>query len=193
MKKSTIWILIVVVALTFVSLLFMQVGYLKNMIQMRNDQFEEGVKRSIYSVSTKLEQDETRYFLEEDISTFESSLSSGYPTSATRTISIMPGFTSSPDSLEFSVKSQKDINILPELPKVELVDPQYKSMQEILKSQYLYQKNLLNEVILNILNESSDRSIEERADSTTIRSYLRDELENNGLTLPFEFAVVTHS
>lgn len=193
MRKSTIWILTLVMALSFISLLFVQVSYLTNMIQMRNDQFEEGVKRSIYSVATKLEQDETRYFLEEDISTFESSLSSSYPTSSTHTISIMPGYTTTPDSLEFNVTSAKDVNILPEMPKIEILDPQHKSMQETLKSQYLYQKNLLNEVILNILNESSDRPIEERADSTTIRSYLHDELENNGLSLPFEFAVVTHS
>ena len=192
MKKSTIWILTIIMALTFISLIFVQVRYLGNMIKMRNDQFEEGVKRSIYSVSTKLEQDETRYFLEEDISTFESSLSASYPT-GTRTISIMPGYTPSPDSLEASIKSKNDINILPELPKVELIDPQFKSMQQTLKSQYLYQKSMLNEVILNILNESSDRPIEERADSTTIRSYLSDELDNNGVSIPFEFAVVTHS
>ena len=64
---------------------------------------------------------------------------------------------------------------------------------EILKGQYLYQKSLLNEVILTILNHSSDRPIQERADSATVASYLRSELEFNGLTLPFEFAIVNRT
>ena len=45
-------------------------------------------------------------------------------------------------------------------------------------------------MILNILSKSSNRPIEERADSALVRTYLRSELENNGLDLPFEFAVV---
>ncbi len=69
----------------------------------------------------------------------------------------------------------------------------YKSMQEVLKGQYLYQKGLIDEVILNIISQSSSRPIEERADTTVIRKYLLSELENNGLDLPFEFAVVNRN
>ncbi|MDE5749278.1 MAG: HAMP domain-containing histidine kinase, partial [Duncaniella sp.] len=64
------------------------------------------------------------------------------------------------------------------------------SMRELLRGKYLYQKGLLDEVILNIINQSSSRPIVERADSAEVRRYLRSELDNNGLNLPFEFAVV---
>ena len=40
---------------------------MENMIEMRNAQFSESVMRSLNSVSQQLEQDETKYFLEEDI------------------------------------------------------------------------------------------------------------------------------
>ena len=64
------------------------------------------------------------------------------------------------------------------------------SMREQMRGKYLYQKGLLEEVILSIINQSSNRPISERADSAEVARYLRSELENNGLTLPFEFAVV---
>ena len=67
MKKSTIWILAILMGLTFMGLLYVQLLYMRNMIRMREDQFAEGVKRSLYAVTTMLEQDETRYFLEEDV------------------------------------------------------------------------------------------------------------------------------
>ena len=69
----------------------------------------------------------------------------------------------------------------------------YSTKQEILKGQYLYQKELLNEVILTILTQSSDRPITERADSTTVSEYLRSELDNNGVLLPFEFAITSRN
>lgn len=54
-------------ALTFIGLLYVQLTYMGNMVRMRNDQFSEGVKRSLYAVSGKLEQEETRHFLEQDV------------------------------------------------------------------------------------------------------------------------------
>ncbi len=65
-----------------------------------------------------------------------------------------------------------------------------RSMRELMHGKYLYQKGLLDEVILSIINQSSNRPITERADSADISRYLRSELDNNGLTLPFEYAVV---
>ena len=66
-------------------------------------------------------------------------------------------------------------------------------MREELKGQYLYQKGVIDDVIINIMNKAGDRPIEERADSVAVRRYLKRELENNGLELPFEFAVVNRN
>ena len=52
---------------------------------------------------------------------------------------------------------------------------------------------MLNEVVFNILSQSSNRPINERADSAAVSGYLTEELANNGLPLPFEFAVVNRS
>ena len=65
MKKSTIWLLAVIMALTFIGLLYVQIMYMENMIKMRNEQFTEAVKRSLYAVSTSLELDETQRYLDD--------------------------------------------------------------------------------------------------------------------------------
>ena len=59
MKKGTIWILTVVMALMFTGLLYMQFVYIEEMVKMREQHFSEGVKRSLYSLSTALEKNET--------------------------------------------------------------------------------------------------------------------------------------
>lgn len=79
MKKSIIWFLTIIMALTFAGLLYIQIMYMKNMVRMRDDQFSEGVKRSLYSVSSLLEQEEAKYYLENDVASIESSVLPAYP------------------------------------------------------------------------------------------------------------------
>ena len=47
MKKSTIWILGIVMGFSFLSLLYLQVSYIEEMVKMRKEQFEENVGRSL--------------------------------------------------------------------------------------------------------------------------------------------------
>ena len=71
MKRSTIWILTVVMAIALLGLLAMQIVYMEKMVAMRNSQFSEIVMRSLYNVSTMLEQNETKYFLDKDLAEAE--------------------------------------------------------------------------------------------------------------------------
>ncbi len=175
-------------------LLYVQIMYMGNMIRMRDDQFAEGVKRSLYAVSTMLEQDETKHFLEEDIARIESSsIYAQYEGSTPHLAGVKYSFiTSSGAEADLTIKG--DINQLSELQlDNDAIFDRKKSMQDVLRGQYLYQKGLIDEVILNIISQSSNRPIEERADSTVVSGYLKSEFENNGLDLPFEFAVVNRN
>ena len=177
MKKSTIWFLTIIMALTFVGLLYVQFMYMNNMKKMRDDQFDEGVKRSLYAVTTRLEQDEAKHFLEEDLAQMEtSSLPSR---SGGEGVDITNRF-STPEGINYDLTLRMNIDRRSATP----------SMRELLRGKYLYQKGLLDDVILSIINQSSNRPIIERADSAEVARYLRSELDNNGLTLPFEFALV---
>ncbi len=187
MKKSTIWLLTVVMACTIIGLLFVQIMYMENMIQMRNEQFSESVMRSLYAVSSNLEQDETRYFLEKDLK--ESKSYANMPGS-------MNNFNAGDDydlsgvNGNYSISGGNITESSGAATKFD-IDASNESMQNTLKGQYLYQRGLLNEVILTILNQASDRPIIERADSMTVNRYLKQELEGNGLKVPFEYAVVS--
>ena len=67
MKKSTIWILGLIMALSFLSLLYLQVSYIEEMVKMRKGQFEENVERSLAQAVHNLELQETKKYLEKDI------------------------------------------------------------------------------------------------------------------------------
>ena len=71
MKKSIMWILAALMSVAFIALLYFQIMYLENMVKMREEQFAEGVMRSLNSTSDFLERQETRYFLEQDVNIVE--------------------------------------------------------------------------------------------------------------------------
>ena len=191
MKKSTIWLLTIVMACTFLGLLLVQIMYLENMVKMRNEQFSETVMRSLNGVASRLEQDETRYYLDKDLEGAQLNIDFDRP---------LGGMSDALPDITSPATSQA-----PSLPKIDLTgsgrvvasgldyNDSYQRRQDILKGQYLYQRGLLNEVILSILNQASDRPITERADSAIVGGYLKQELERNGLNIPFEYAVVRSS
>ena len=71
MKKTTIWILGIVMGLSFLSLLYLQVSYIEEMVKMRKEQFEENVGRSLAQAVHNLELVETKKYLEQDVAATE--------------------------------------------------------------------------------------------------------------------------
>ena len=67
MKKSTIWILGVVMGLSFLSLLYLQISYIEEMVKMRNGQFDESVKRALMAASKEAESAEVVRWLHKNV------------------------------------------------------------------------------------------------------------------------------
>lgn len=192
MKKSIIWLLTIVMALTFGTLLYFQIMYLENMVKMREAQFSETVMRCLSSTSSYLERRETLHFLEQDINIIEANFfddSSMVPNNLKYTVENSDGSVT-----KFTLAAETDIKgqdpALMTFPSATgSVASHYRNMQEVIRSQYLYQRGLLNEVILSILRDAGNRPVFERADSTIIKEYLSSELSANGLKVPFVFSV----
>lgn len=195
MKKSLIWLLTIIMSLTFGVLLYFQILYLENMVKMRDQQFSEGVMRSLSATSEFLEREETLHFLEQDINIIESSFYDNYIKEAGQDPDLKYSVENPDGSVtNFTLSSQVDKSHLdpsraPYSAASQNPSERYRNMQEIIRSQYLYQKGLLNEVILSILRDAGSRPVMERADSTMVRNCLRTELSNNGVNVPFAFAV----
>ena len=196
MKKQTIWILTILVAVTFVGLLWIQIIYMKNMVEMRYEQFTQGVRQSLLNVALRLEHDETRYFLDQDVDRLAaSSLSTrGFNADAlTRSEGMTFSFTT-PSGIEGDVtlKSSNDNRPTYNKGSETTNSKDYSHYRQVYQDQYRYQKGVVDDVILNIISRAGERPISERADSATVDTYIRQELDTLGIRVPFEFAVVNY-
>ena len=65
MKKKSIWTIAIIMGVSFVILLGLQLTYIREMANMKKEQFDESVNRALYQASRNLELNETlRYEVE---------------------------------------------------------------------------------------------------------------------------------
>lgn len=204
MKKHTIWILTVVMAVTVIVLLGIQVFYMRDMVRMRYEQFAQSVRQSLIAVSIHLSHDETQRFLEEDVNNIESSsIYQQFLGDATPQLGgVRYSFTTSSGlEADLTIKGEpSEISNIEGAPtlfghsrKATRKNNYSQPLRVKFNEQYMQQKNLIDNVILDIMSKSSSRPISERADSATVRRYLRMELDTLGLKVPFEYALVNRA
>lgn len=181
-------------AATFLGLLCIQIIYMRNMVEMRYEQFTQGVRQSLLNVALRLEQDETRYFLEEDVNRLEA---------ASVTSQTFSGKDNIADGVKFSFKTpsglEADLTIKGGADEISQIKNgendrtnRYRRLKKAYDAQYMYHKGVVDDVILNIISRASERPITERADSALVRKYLTQELDTIGIRVPFEYAVVNY-
>ena len=205
MKKRTIWVISTIMGLSFLVLLFLQLKYFQEMADMKKEQFDESVNRALNQASRNLEYNETWRYLQKDVNETErrafiqdsigtrsgkldGSLQQSHQFSVTGKDGTMYSafelktITVKPSQMPKGMILQNDKNSLSEASK---------SLQEIVKNRYIYQKALLDEVVYSILYSASDKPLKERINFKLLDQDLKSELMNNGINIPYHFRVTT--
>ena len=205
MKKRTIWIISTIMGLSFLVLLFLQLKYFQEMADMKKEQFDESVNRALNQASRNLEYNETWRYLQKDVNETERrafiqdsiGTRSGKPDG---TLQESHQFSvTGKDGTMYSAFELKTITVKPsQMPKGMILQNDKnslseasKSLQEIVKNRYIYQKALLDEVVYSILYSASDKPLKERINFKLLDQDLKSELMNNGINIPYHFRVTT--
>ena len=203
MKKSTIWAIATIMGFSFLALLFLQFSYVEEMVKMKKEQFDESVNRALYQVSHNMEMNETLRYLEKDVNeterrafTQDSVMVDGLDGTIKHSHQFavaaddgtvyssfqLKTFEMKPSSIPKAMILRKDKNTLADATK---------TMQEIVRNRYVYQKALLDEVVYNILYTASDKPLKERVNFRMLDQDIRTELINNGINIPYHLTVST--
>ena len=200
MKKSTIWILGIVMGLSFLCLLYLQVSYIEEMVKMRREQFEELVQRSLDQACRNIELLETKKYLEADVEATEKAIRrSDAPAqddcshvsdeeAVKYTHSYHVERKGEVEHFEWSMKVEPSISV-PVISAGKDIPQTAKTLHETLRERYMYQRLLLDEVVYNILHTASQKPLEQRVNFKQLDTFLKTELHNNGVIIPFHFTV----
>lgn len=204
MKKSTIWILAAIMAITFFSLLYLQITYLSESIGFRRELFKDKVNRSLSKVSRDLEVDQTKKYLNEGFIETQKKQAAAYNRSLSNqlpeeTVTHQERVKMTADGADFNVeysisrsvtRPNKQVFQSPTKKGTNAISKTIFDMQDEQKKRFLYESDVMNEVINQILNTSSDVPIEERVNLKSLETSIRNELKYNDIELPFQYEVV---
>jgi len=193
MKKTTIWILGIVMGASFLILLYLQISYIEEMAKMRNEQFDESVKRALMSVSEDVESEEMERWLRDEMSTQtnqtwkENSQSQSHQQ-----------YITGPDGSRIELKQFSEAQqefptgvVISRNHGAKTIPQTSRTMADMLKNRYLYQKSLMEEVVWQMIYYASDRPLYERVNYVNLDQYLKQSLIDNGINLTYHFKVVS--
>lgn len=199
MKKSTIWILGIVMGLSFLSLLYLQVSYIEEMVKTRKEQFDAAVRNSLDQVSKNVEYAETRRWLIEDISEVERKALTANSSVQQQSSLVQHNQRFIMKKNDGKVYTDFELQVMTtkpsELPKVMMpgrntIPQTSSSLLEAIKNRYVYQRVLLDEVVWQMISRASNKSVSDRVRFKDLDDYLKDNLYNNGIELPYHFSVI---
>ena len=203
MKKSTIWILAAIMAVAFFGLLYLQITYLRDSIKLRSDQFNEAVNRSLSQISRNLELDQTKKYLDEAFIETQKKDAAAYNRSLALRNQSQEETVTHQQRAKVTISDGTEIymehNVTAKLPKQVFQSPKegtnaisktFFDLQEEQMKRYLYEKDIMNDVLNRIFKSASDVPLEERINFKDLEAKIKNELKNNNIELPFQYEVV---
>jgi len=210
MKKSTIWILAAIMAVAFSGLIYMQIEYLKETISWRSEQFDEAINRSLDKVSTDIQKEQTKKYLSEGSIEYQRKQAAAYNRALAlqnqqyqeETITHQQRVkVAAPDGSEVLNIEYNASSTVQTTPKNQVFQPPVRQktnaisktifdMQDEQKKRLIYESNLMDEVINQLLTTASDVPVEERVNFKELDARIKNELKVNGIELPFQYEVV---
>ena len=185
MKKQTIWLIAVILSIAFAGLLIMQVSYLNGIVEAREEQFDEAVKRALFSTQRQLERLETQKYLNEcydddQLRAIDQLSRKIDPTGQLGNLKSQP-----------NLKPKNNIKVAPPAyDSHHVIKDRQAAMQDMLLGQYMYQRDLLDDVVLRIIRQTNDKPVMERLDVEQLRDIFSDEMQAAGYKLDYEFCIV---
>jgi len=181
MKKQSIWFISIALLIALVGILIMQFTYLREIISTREEQFDEAVRRSLFATQRELERQETMKFLEEYYTDDQRKFIEQLSHSSSTPFSFNGATPDTIEAGQFSLSPKHGSNSIRNVQR---------NNQELLMWQYIYQRDLMDDVILRIINKTNELPIMARLDVDELRKTFDEEMESRGYHLDYRFCIL---
>jgi len=190
MKKRTIWILIMLMALAFAGLTILQVRYLKATAEMAEQQFDDGVKQSLIQTVNLLEENEALKYLAQTLD--ENDYAQRNKNGSNNQTSKL-GISNANDTLNNKWETVNSVH-----PQIRLstghgkatIEETSKYLQEKFQLNFSRSKTILDQAVFRWLRQTENKEISERVDFTELNEILETMLKSNNIYLPFYYSIV---
>lgn len=192
MKRSTIYILIISMIVTFVALIILQARYVRINAEMIENQFNESVQRSLFQTVILVEENEALEYLGQTLEGIDyQGNKNSLLTLNRKNIPLQTNIDSVTDKLKLTSDklNRPSIRLSTRHGKA-TIEETSRYLQEKFKQNFSRSKTILDQAVFRWLKESDNKEISERVDFEELNTILEKMLTNNGVELPFYYSIV---
>ena len=192
MKKATIWILIISMALTFVGLILLQARYLRINAEMIENQFNENVQRSLFQTVSLVEENEALEYLEQTLEGDNYSVAQNKLLNMdVQNIKLKSNIDSMAGNLKLTSEQLNRPSIrLKTRHGKSTIEETSRYLQDKFKQNFSRSKTILDQAVFRWMKEIDEKEISERVNFEDLDGILDKVLVNNGVNLPFSYSIV---
>jgi two-component system, OmpR family, phosphate regulon sensor histidine kinase PhoR len=192
MKKTTIWILIITMLVTFVGLIALQARFVRINAEMVENQFNDNVQRALFQTVSLVEENEALDYLSQ---TLEGSNLQGANNKYVNIDAQNLKLKKDIDSMaENSKLTSEQLN----RPSIRLstrhgqatIEETSRYLQDKFQKNFSRSKTILDQAVFRWMRESDNKEINERVNFNDLNDILEKVLVNNGVELPFFYSIV---
>lgn len=191
MKKTTIWILISTMLLTFAGLIVLQARYVRTNAEMIEAQFNDNVQRSLFQTVSLVEENEALEYLGQTLEgenyTGGNNLI-GINSSTTSDTNAIHGLSVG-DNIPSEQLNRPSIRLSTRHGKA-TIEETSRYLQEKFRKNFSRSKTILDQAVFRWIEATTNKEISERIKFEELDGILEKVLVNNGVELPFTYAVL---
>ena len=184
-KKNSIWVLISLMVMAFALLISLQFGYIHRTRTIIKRQFADAVQRSLYRTIKSVEEAEIITYIEESFNNdTPEARKAKEALSHVKSENIQNIINRHIDSVTTASQNL----LIPNQPNTSISAAAQKYNEKQYK-RFIQVKSLMEIVTARLLKDSHNRDITTRIDPYYLREQLTFNLEQNGITNPYHFAI----
>jgi two-component system phosphate regulon sensor histidine kinase PhoR len=192
MKKTTIWILIITMLLTFVGLIALQARYVRINAEMIENQFNDNVQRSLFQTVSLVEENEALEYLGQTLE------GNDYSAGKNKLMSMDAQNIRLKNNIDSMAENPKLTSEQLNRPSIRLstrhgkatIEETSRYLQDKFQQNFSRSKTILDQAVFRWLRETDQKEISERVNFEELNGILERVLVNNGVTLPFYYSIV---
>jgi two-component system phosphate regulon sensor histidine kinase PhoR len=192
MKRTTIWLLIIFMLLTFVGLIVLQARYVRINAEMIEDQFNDNVQRSLFQTVSLVEENEALEYLGQTLE------GTDYRSNNNKLLSLDAQNMRLKNNIDSMAENLKLTSEQLNRPSIRLstghgkatIEETSRYLQERFQKNFSRSKTILDQAVFRWMKETEEKEISDRVNFEELDGILSKVLVNNGVELPFFYSIV---
>lgn len=191
MRKWTLWLMVVVMALAFLGLLYLQVNYMNVVYRFRNEQFDSQARQALVEVNKEVERAEITRLIADKLDMPVETYKIWDTTQMAEERHALNSLTTTDSSkIRYDINPLNGLSLIDTKEKGEQIQRTSRMILNELQNRMEDIRSIIFEVSMDIVRENDPMPIYDRISGKELDANIAEKMAQAGITIPYVYEVI---